>query len=49
MTTVLFVNSCIVTGEITHQNQSFGNGKVVLSPEGVKLLIEELEVITKVK
>lgn len=43
------LSSCIVTGKITHQNQTFCNGKIVLSPDGVKRLIEELEALTKVK
>ncbi|NRG48474.1 AbrB/MazE/SpoVT family DNA-binding domain-containing protein [Bacillus sp. CRN 9] len=41
--------SCIINGEITHQNQSFCDGKIILSPEGAKLLCEELEEFIRVK
>ncbi|MDO6655256.1 AbrB/MazE/SpoVT family DNA-binding domain-containing protein [Anaerobacillus sp. 1_MG-2023] len=35
--------ACMVTGEILDENQTFGNGSIVLSPEGMALLREELE------
>ncbi|MBF0709131.1 MULTISPECIES: AbrB/MazE/SpoVT family DNA-binding domain-containing protein [Bacillales] len=35
--------ACMVTGEILDENQTFGNGNIVLSPEGMALLREELE------
>ncbi|WP_377803114.1 AbrB/MazE/SpoVT family DNA-binding domain-containing protein [Bacillus amyloliquefaciens] len=34
---------CLMTGEITSENQEYGNGKVILSPEGAKMLLEEIE------
>lgn len=36
-------NTCAITGEVNRQNRSFGNGNIVLSPEGAKKLLEELE------
>ena len=30
-------------GEITSENQEYGNGKIILSPEGAKMLLEEIE------
>ncbi|MBJ8056021.1 AbrB/MazE/SpoVT family DNA-binding domain-containing protein [Bacillus cereus] len=35
--------ACVITGDISERNVSLGNGKVVLSPEGAKLLIKELQ------
>ncbi|UFT98724.1 AbrB/MazE/SpoVT family DNA-binding domain-containing protein [Radiobacillus kanasensis] len=35
--------TCDVTGEITNENKSFCNGKIVLSPEGIRLLQDELK------
>ncbi|MDF9780098.1 bifunctional DNA-binding transcriptional regulator/antitoxin component of YhaV-PrlF toxin-antitoxin module [Bacillus velezensis] len=34
---------CLMTGEITPENQEYGNGKIILSPEGAKMLLEEIE------
>ncbi|MGF9891718.1 AbrB/MazE/SpoVT family DNA-binding domain-containing protein [Priestia megaterium] len=35
-------NSCVITGEVSQDNVTLGNGKVTLSQEGLKLLLEEL-------
>ncbi|WP_047980704.1 AbrB/MazE/SpoVT family DNA-binding domain-containing protein [Ornithinibacillus contaminans] len=35
--------ACQITGESTDDNLSLANGKIVLSPEGAKLLIEEIQ------
>ncbi|MFK3958595.1 AbrB/MazE/SpoVT family DNA-binding domain-containing protein [Guptibacillus hwajinpoensis] len=35
--------ACMITGEILDENQAFGNGNIVLSPEGMALLRDELE------
>ncbi|WP_280517071.1 AbrB/MazE/SpoVT family DNA-binding domain-containing protein [Lederbergia sp. NSJ-179] len=35
--------SCEITGTVSDENKTFAGGKLVLSPEGAKLLIEELE------
>ena len=34
--------ACAVTGEISSDNLLLGNGNIVLSPEGAKILAEEL-------
>ncbi|AYV19035.1 AbrB/MazE/SpoVT family DNA-binding domain-containing protein [Bacillus velezensis] len=34
---------CLMTGEITSENQEYDNGKIILSPEGAKMLLEEIE------
>ncbi|AOU00811.1 AbrB/MazE/SpoVT family DNA-binding domain-containing protein [Bacillus velezensis] len=34
---------CLMTGEITSENQEYGNGKIILSPEGAKMLLEEIK------
>lgn len=34
---------CLMTGEITSENQEYGNGKIILSPEGAKMPLEEIE------
>ncbi len=36
-------NSCVITGEVTDQNTAYAGGKFVLSPNGAKALLEELE------
>ncbi|MDN4075514.1 AbrB/MazE/SpoVT family DNA-binding domain-containing protein [Fictibacillus terranigra] len=36
-------NACVITGEITSENRTYGDGKFVLSPEGVEILLQELE------
>ncbi|MEC5308783.1 AbrB/MazE/SpoVT family DNA-binding domain-containing protein [Bacillus thuringiensis] len=35
--------TCIITGEISSENVSLCNGKIILSPEGARLLTKELE------
>ena len=34
--------ACAITGEVNSQNISLANGKIVLSPEGLKILSSEL-------
>ncbi|EJQ92925.1 AbrB/MazE/SpoVT family DNA-binding domain-containing protein [Bacillus cereus] len=34
---------CALTGEVSNRNISLANGKITLSPEGVELLIKEVE------
>lgn len=36
-------NACIITGEISPDNFLLGKGNIVLSPEGAKILAEELK------
>ncbi|KAF0816148.1 hypothetical protein [Bacillus sp. ZZV12-4809] len=35
--------ACASTGKITQENKRYGKGKIVLSPEGVKILLQEIE------
>lgn len=35
--------ACQVTGEVSNRNLSFSNGKVTLSPEGARKLVEEIQ------
>ncbi|TKI45569.1 AbrB/MazE/SpoVT family DNA-binding domain-containing protein [Bacillus mycoides] len=35
--------TCMVTGEISNRNFKLANGKIILSPEGAKSMIEEIE------
>jgi AbrB family transcriptional regulator, transcriptional pleiotropic regulator of transition state genes len=35
--------SCAVTGTISSENKTYGNNKIVLSPEGAKILLRELQ------
>ncbi|WP_407272238.1 AbrB/MazE/SpoVT family DNA-binding domain-containing protein [Radiobacillus sp. PE A8.2] len=35
--------TCHVTGEISDDNLTLANGKLILSPEGAKSLIEEIQ------
>ncbi|MGY0694511.1 AbrB/MazE/SpoVT family DNA-binding domain-containing protein [Virgibacillus sp. FSP13] len=35
--------TCQITGETSEENISFADGKLVLSPEGAKNLVEEIE------
>ncbi|WP_318505064.1 AbrB/MazE/SpoVT family DNA-binding domain-containing protein [Bacillus sp. T3] len=35
--------TCVVTGDETDQNQSFSNGRIVLSPNGAKQLLNEIK------
>lgn len=34
--------ACAITGEITLENKSFGNGNLILSPKGMEILLNEL-------
>ncbi|NPC92407.1 AbrB/MazE/SpoVT family DNA-binding domain-containing protein [Bacillus sp. WMMC1349] len=34
---------CLMTGEIMSENHEYTNGKITLSPEGAKLLLEEIQ------
>jgi AbrB family transcriptional regulator, transcriptional pleiotropic regulator of transition state genes len=36
-------NACLITGEISNQNSSFADGKIKLSPIGIKSLYLELK------
>ncbi len=35
--------ACMITGEVSDQNQTFFDGRVVLSPKGIELLQKELQ------
>ena len=35
--------ACQITGDVSEDNQTFANGKVVLSKEGAQMLIEEIQ------
>ncbi|MGG3801205.1 AbrB/MazE/SpoVT family DNA-binding domain-containing protein [Metabacillus fastidiosus] len=35
--------ACAITGEVSRENQVFANGKVVLSPQGIEMLLKEIE------
>ncbi|MFE4525859.1 AbrB/MazE/SpoVT family DNA-binding domain-containing protein [Cytobacillus firmus] len=34
--------ACAITGEITPENKTFGNGELTLSPRGIEMLLQEL-------
>ncbi|MEI5919488.1 AbrB/MazE/SpoVT family DNA-binding domain-containing protein [Bacillus cereus] len=34
---------CVITGEVSNQNTSLAKGKITISPEGAKILMQELE------
>ncbi|MEC3196866.1 AbrB/MazE/SpoVT family DNA-binding domain-containing protein [Bacillus cereus] len=36
-------DACAITGDISEKNISLANGQIVLSPEGAKLLIKEIQ------
>ncbi|MDA1762373.1 AbrB family transcriptional regulator [Bacillus cereus] len=36
-------NACQITGEVTERNITLADGKITLSPNGARLLAEELE------
>ncbi|WP_305927770.1 AbrB/MazE/SpoVT family DNA-binding domain-containing protein [Bacillus mycoides] len=36
-------DACVITGDISARNVSLANGKIVLSPEGAKVLIDQLQ------
>jgi AbrB family transcriptional regulator, transcriptional pleiotropic regulator of transition state genes len=42
------VRPCMVTGQVSEANQEFSDGKMVLSPEGVRTLLRELKIRKKV-
>lgn len=35
--------ACMITGEVSDENQVFFDGRVVLSPKGIELLKQELQ------
>jgi AbrB family transcriptional regulator, transcriptional pleiotropic regulator of transition state genes len=35
--------TCVITGEISENNKTYGNGSVVLSSEGAKILLNEIQ------
>lgn len=35
--------ACVITGEISGNNKTYGNGSVVLSTEGAKMLLNEIQ------
>ena len=35
-------NACVITGEVSSDNVTLGNGKLTLSQEGLQQLLEEL-------
>ncbi|SOC45090.1 AbrB/MazE/SpoVT family DNA-binding domain-containing protein [Salinicoccus kekensis] len=35
--------TCIVTGDVSHENMRFADGNIVLSKEGVQILLEEIQ------
>ncbi|USK35150.1 AbrB/MazE/SpoVT family DNA-binding domain-containing protein [Bacillus sp. F19] len=42
-------NACAITGRVLPENKTFGNSKIVLSPEGTKLLFQDLQDYVEVK
>lgn len=36
--------ACVITGTVSPSNKTYGHNKIILSPEGAKLLLEELKV-----
>ncbi|MGG3572868.1 AbrB/MazE/SpoVT family DNA-binding domain-containing protein [Bacillus gobiensis] len=36
------VKACLITGEVSENNMVFGDGNIVLSPEGARILIDEI-------
>ncbi|UOQ49686.1 AbrB/MazE/SpoVT family DNA-binding domain-containing protein [Gracilibacillus caseinilyticus] len=40
-------SACMVTGEVTDDNFTLFDGKVTLSPEGAKQIVEELQQVNK--
>ncbi|MFS0882548.1 AbrB/MazE/SpoVT family DNA-binding domain-containing protein [Metabacillus niabensis] len=41
-------SACMITGEISDENRVFANGKLVLSPKGIEILMNELKSIYKI-
>ncbi|MDA7027402.1 AbrB/MazE/SpoVT family DNA-binding domain-containing protein [Bacillus sp. CLL-7-23] len=40
--------ACIMTGEITTQNKTYAGGKIILSPRGAEILLEDMvEALTR--
>ncbi|GEN89345.1 AbrB/MazE/SpoVT family DNA-binding domain-containing protein [Oceanobacillus sp. FSL W8-0428] len=35
--------TCQITGELTDENQTLADGNLILSPEGAKILLEEIQ------
>ncbi|MEH7459595.1 AbrB/MazE/SpoVT family DNA-binding domain-containing protein [Bacillus sp. JJ1127] len=35
--------ACQITGEVSNENVAFADGKLVLSPEGIDVLLKEIE------
>ncbi|WP_407270272.1 AbrB/MazE/SpoVT family DNA-binding domain-containing protein [Radiobacillus sp. PE A8.2] len=35
--------ACMITGEITSENKEFFDGKIILSPEAIDMLLKELD------
>lgn len=35
--------TCMITGDVSNKNISLVSGKIVLSPEGAKMIIQELQ------
>ncbi|MGA4722177.1 AbrB/MazE/SpoVT family DNA-binding domain-containing protein [Fictibacillus nanhaiensis] len=43
------IRPCLITGQVREGNLEFANGKIVLSPEGVRVLLKELKKCTSNK
>ncbi|MFN2744312.1 MULTISPECIES: AbrB/MazE/SpoVT family DNA-binding domain-containing protein [Bacillus] len=41
--------ACLMTGEITTQNKTYAGGKIVLSPRGAEMLLQEMKEVLKQK
>ena len=39
--------ACIITGEVSNNNITLANGKIILSPEGMRRLSDELHQVIK--
>ncbi len=35
--------ACMITGEVLDENKAFGNGNIILSPEGMAIMKQEIE------
>jgi AbrB family transcriptional regulator, transcriptional pleiotropic regulator of transition state genes len=35
--------ACAITGEVSSSNKVYGDGKIVLSPKGIEMLLKEFE------
>jgi AbrB family transcriptional regulator, transcriptional pleiotropic regulator of transition state genes len=38
---------CMITGQVSERNLDFADGKIVLSPEGVRMMLKELKRIER--